>query len=148
MEETRLSRHFTLEELTLSQTASRKGIDNTPSLEVVAHLTRLAYCMEQVRALLGGPVRVTSGYRSPALNVAIGGAKNSAHMSGYAADFVCPSFGSPLEIVKAIAASSIKFDQCIQEGGAWVHISFDPAMRREVLTAHFHQGEAYYTEGV
>lgn len=147
MEETRLSRHFTLEELTFSQTAIRKGIDNTPSLEKVAHLTRLACCMEQVRALLGGPIRITSGYRSPALNAAVGGAKTSAHMAGYAADFVCPSFGSPLEIVKAIAASSIKFDQCIQEG-TWVHISFDPDMRREVLTAHFHHGEAYYTEGV
>ncbi len=147
MKETRISRHFTLEELTFSQTASRKGIDNKPPLEVVTHLTRLAYCMEQVRALLGGPVRITSGYRSQALNAAIGGAKNSAHMNGYAADFVCPSFGSPLEIVKAIAASSINFDQCIQEG-SWAHISFDPAMRCEVLTAHFHNGEAYYTEGV
>lgn len=143
----KLSDHFTLEELTFSQTASRKGIDNKPSLEAVAHLTRLAYCMEQVRALLAGPMRITSGYRSPALNAAVGGAKTSAHMSGYAADFVCPSFGSPLEIVKAIAASGINFDQCIQEG-TWVHISFDPAMRREVLTAHFHEGEAYYTEGV
>ena len=144
---TLLSRHFALEELTFSQTAGRKGIDNKPSLEVIAHLTRLAYCMEQVRALLGGPIRITSGYRSPALNAAIGGSKNSAHMSGFAADFVCPSFGSPIEIVKAIAVSNINFDQCIQEG-TWVHISFDPAMRREVLTAHFHQGEAYYTEGV
>ena len=147
MNETRLSRHFTLEELTFSQTAIRQGIDNKPSLEAVAHLTRLAYCLEQVRALLGGPVRITSGYRSPGLNAVVGGAKNSAHLSGYAADFVCPSFGTPLEIVKAIAASGIKFDQCIQEG-MWVHISFDPAMRREVLTAHFHNGEAYYTEGV
>ena len=144
---TLLSRHFAQEELTFSQTAGRKGIDNKPSLEVIAHLTRLAYCMEQVRALLGGPIRITSGYRSPALNAAIGGSKNSAHMSGFAADFVCPSFGSALEIVKAIAVSNINFDQCIQEG-TWVHISFDPAMRREVLTAHFHQGEAYYTEGV
>ena len=142
-----LSPHFTLEELAFSQAASRKGIDNKPSREVVAHLATLAEGLEKVRALLGGPIRITSGYRSPALNAAIGGAKNSAHMSGFAADFVCPSFGSPLDIVKAIAASSIKFDQCIQEG-MWVHISFDPDMRREVLTAHFHNGEAYYTEGV
>ena len=144
---TLLSRHFALEELTFSQTAGRKGIDNKPSLEVIAHLTRLAYCMEQVRALLGGPIRISSGYRSPALNAAIGGAKNSAHMSGFAADFVCPSFGSPIEIVKAIAASSIKFDQCIQEG-SWIHISFDPDMRRQVLTADFSTGTPRYTEGV
>ena len=143
----KLSEHFTLEELTFSQTAIRKGIDNTPSLEVVAHLTHLAGCLEQVRALLGGPVRITSGYRSPALNAAVGGSKASAHMSGYAADFVCPPFGSPLQIVKAIAASDIQFDQCIQEG-TWVHISFDPDARRQVLTAHFSNGKATYTEGV
>ena len=142
-----LTEHFTLEELTFSPTAERQKINNTPPLEAVAHLTTLAEGLEKVRALLGGPIRISSGYRSPELNAAIGGAKNSAHMSGFAADFVCPSFGSPLDIVKAIAASSIKFDQCIQEG-MWVHISFDPDMRREVLTAHFHNGEAYYTEGV
>lgn len=142
-----LSEHFTLEELTFSQTAVRKGIDNTPSLEVVAHLTRLADSLEKVRQLLGGPVRITSGYRSTVLNAAVGGSKKSAHMAGYAADFVCPSFGYPLKIVKAIAASDIQFDQCIQEG-TWVHISFDPDARRQVLTAHFSNGKATYTEGV
>lgn len=144
---TRLSPHFTLEELTFSQTAQRKGIDNAPSIEIVAHLTTLAEGLEKVRSLLGEPIHITSGYRCQLLNAAIGGARHSAHMAGYAADFVCPGFGSPLQIVKAIAQSDIAFDQCIQEG-TWVHISFDPAMRREVLTANFHQGEAYYTEGV
>ena len=142
-----LTEHFTLEELTFSPTAERQKINNTPSLEAVAHLTTLAEGLEKVRALLGGPIRITSGYRSPALNAAIGGAKNSAHMSGFAADFVCPLFGSPLDIVKEISTSSVNFDQCIHEG-TWVHISFDPDMRREVLTAHFHNGRAYYTEGV
>lgn len=141
---TRLSPHFTLEELTFSQTAQRKAIDNTPSLEVVAHLTTLANGLEDVRELLGQPIHVTSGYRCPSLNAAIGGAKHSAHMAGYAADFVCSGF-TPVQIVKAIARSGISFDQCIQEG-TWVHISFDPEMRKEVLTAHFHNGEAYYTE--
>ena len=92
-------------------------------------------------------IRISSGYRSPELNAAIRGAKKSAHLEGYAADFTCPSFGSPREVVRAIAASVIEFDQCIYEG-TWVHISFDPDARRHVLTAHFGQGGTTYTEGV
>ena len=142
-----LTEHFTLEELTFSPTAERQKINNTPSLEAVAHMTTLAEGLEKVRALLGGPIRISSGYRSPELNAAIRGARNSAHMAGYAADFTCPSFGNPKDVVRAIAASAIEFDQCIYEG-TWVHISFDPDMRRQVLTAHFGQGGTTYTEGV
>ena len=142
-----LTEHFTLEELTFSPTAERQKINNTPPLEAVAHLTTLAEGLEKVRALLGGPIRISSGYRSPELNAAIRGARNSAHMAGYAADFTCPSFGNPKDVVRAIAASAIEFDQCIYDG-TWVHISFDPDMRRQVLTAHFGQGGTTYTEGV
>lgn len=143
----KLTEHFTLEELTFSPTAERQKINNTPSLEAVAHMTTLAEGLEKVRALLGGPIRISSGYRSPELNSAIRGAKNSAHMTGYAADFTSPSFGSPKDVVRAIAASTIDFDKCIYEG-TWVHISFDPDARRQVLTAHFGQGGTTYTEGV
>lgn len=142
-----LTEHFTLEELTFSQMAARRGIDNTPSLEVVAHLTTLAEGLEKVRTLLGAPIRITSGYRSPALNAAIGGAKNSAHKEGYAADFICPAFGPPISVVKAIDLSDIRFDQLIYEG-TWIHISFDTDMRRQVLTADFSTGTTRYTEGV
>ena len=142
-----LTEHFTLEELTFSQMAVRRGIDNTPSLEVVAHLTTLAEGLEKVRAILGSPIRITSGYRSPALNAAIGGAKHSAHKDGYAADFICPAFGPPISVVKAIDLSDIRFDQLIYEG-TWVHISFDHDMRRQVLTADFSTGTTRYTEGV
>ncbi len=72
---------------------------------------------------------------------------DSAHVTGNAADFICPAFGVPLDIVKKIAASGVKFDQLIQEG-TWVHISFDPAMRQEVLTAHFVDGKATYQSGI
>lgn len=142
-----LSDHFTLEELTFSSTAQRLGIDNTPAPEIAAHLTTLAAGLEKVRALLGGPMRIDSGYRCPALNTAVGGAKASAHLEGYAADFVCPSFGTPLQIVKAIEASDIQFDKCIQEG-TWVHISFAPDARRILLTAHFGPNGTTYTQGV
>jgi hypothetical protein len=128
-----LSEHFDLTEFTTSQTASRKGIDNTPPAEVIDHLKKTAAHLEGVRSLLGRPLLISSGYRSAALNKAVGGVPLSAHTLGWAADFICPAFGSPLAICKALAASSIKFDQIIEEG-TWVHISFDPRMRGTVLT--------------
>ena len=147
---TQLTTHFSLEELTRSDTAVRLGIDNTPSDAILANLNVLAQGLEQVRSLLNifnRPVIISSGYRCPKLNKALHGASNSAHMNGYAADFICPDFGTPLDIVKRIATSDLQFDQVIQEG-TWVHISFDPKMRRDVLTAHFVNGVATYTNGV
>ena len=145
---TKLSEHFTLEELTFSATAQRKQIDNKPPAEVLDNMKRLAAGLEEVRTALGNkPMRINSGYRSPKLNRAVGGARLSAHMAGYAADFVCPDFGSPLKIVKALAATGIQFDKLIQEG-TWVHISFAPEARRQLLTAHFGPNGTSYTAGV
>lgn len=128
-----LSPNFSLEELTCSQTASRRGLDNTPPPEVLEHLKGTALRMEAVRDVLGdGPIVVSSGYRSPAVNAAVGGVANSAHCQGWAVDFICPAFGDPFAICKAVAASLIEFDQVIQEG-TWVHISFAPSMRRQCL---------------
>jgi hypothetical protein len=143
---TSLTDHFTLDELTRSSTAERMGIDNTVPDALLSHLFVLAVGLEQVRALLGFPLYIDSGYRCPMLNAVVGGAKQSAHMEGYAADFICPAFGDPLSIVKALEASGIKFDKCIQEGN-WVHISFDPAMRQQILTAHFGDQGTTYTVG-
>ncbi len=143
---TQLTAHFALEELTRSSTAERLAIDNTPSLETVARLTILAMGLEKVRALLGAPLSIDSGYRCPALNKAVGGVPDSAHVQGYAADFICPAYGSPLMIARAIADSGIDFDQVIQEG-TWVHVSFDPRLRRQLLTAHFGPAGTTYTGG-
>lgn len=143
----KLSDHFTLEELTVSETAVRKGLDNTPSLEIIENLKKLASSLEVVRAILGFPIHINSGYRSLAVNIAIGGSKTSAHMQGYAADFVCPQFGKPIDIVKKLANTKLAFDQLIQEGN-WVHISFDPKMRHQVLTANFINGKAQYVNGI
>lgn len=119
----RLSRHFTLEELVASQTATRRGIDNTPAPAVVRNLRRLAALLERIRVLLdGAPILVSSGYRCPALNVAVGGSKNSAHMAGLAADFTAPEYGTVLQVARRIAQSSLRYDQLIHEYGAWVHI--------------------------
>lgn len=142
-----LSQHFSLEELTHSDLATRKGIDNAPNVDQIENLKTLAGTLEQVRELLGHPIHINSGFRGIKLNAALGGAKASAHLEGLAADFVCPEFGTPQEICIEIAASNITFDQLIQEG-AWVHISVDPRFRLQVLTAHFEGGKATYTSGL
>lgn len=129
-----LSPHFALEELTISQTAARKGMSNDPSAVILARLEKtLTPGLERIRALLGKPLTINSGYRSPAVNKAIGGSPTSAHCQGYAADFICPAFGTPLEICEHLADKLDDFDQLIQEG-AWVHVSFDPRNRRQLLT--------------
>lgn len=131
----RLSPHFTLAELTASQTAARRGIDNSPPPEIVANLQATAGGMEKVREILGDQViTVSSGYRSPELNKAVGGSVGSAHRTGHAVDFNCYGFGSPLEVCEAIARSGLHYDQLIHEFGRWVHISFDPRGRRQNLT--------------
>jgi hypothetical protein len=127
----RLSRHFTLEELTASRIAAREGIDNTPAPAVRRNLRRLARVLEQVRSLLGGaPILVSSGYRSPALNAAVGGSRASAHTAGLAADFTAPAYGPPLEVARRIAASNLRYDQLIYEYGVWVHLGLAPGRRK------------------
>lgn len=130
-----LTENFTLEELTRSDAAARHNINNTPSKRVVARLRNLATQMEVVRAgaLQGHAVIASSGYRSRAVNAVVGGAATSDHLNGDALDFRAPSFGSVLDVCYAILKSGIKFDQLIYEYG-WVHISFGPRMRGQVLT--------------
>lgn len=138
-----LTPHFTLEEMIFSPEALRKGLDNTPSQIITDNLKMTAFNMEKVRELLGNPIHVTSGFRSPAVNVSVGGTLKSAHCQGYAVDFVCPTFGTPLEICRAIMKSDIKYDQLIFEG-TWVHIAFTPTNRRQNLKAIFSNGKATY----
>jgi hypothetical protein len=145
---TQLTVHFSLEELVHSDKAAELGIDNTPPKELLPNLLAVAVGLEQVRLLLGVPMRIDSGYRDPQLNDAVHGVHHSAHEEGYAADFVAPDFGTPEEIVERIAASGLEYDQVIQEG-TWVHLSFAPTMRKQVLTAHFSAsgGPTTYTLG-
>jgi len=141
------SRYFTLDELTFSDTATRLHIDNTPPAAIVDVLKDTAQRLDQVRDLLGGPVQIVSAYRSAALNSAMGGVAGSDYTTGRGVDFICRSFGTPLQICQRIIKSGIKFDQLIQEG-VWVHISFDPQMRNQVLTASFANGTTTYTNGL
>jgi zinc D-Ala-D-Ala carboxypeptidase len=119
-----LSAHFTLAEMTHSDTAIRKKISNLPGEDAIENLTRLCERMEEVRKLLGGKsIKVNSGYRGPALNKVIPGAsKTSDHMLGLAVDFTCASFGTPRQICDTIFCSTIKFKQIICEG-TWVHFA-------------------------
>lgn len=132
-----LTPHFTLEEMTASDTAARLGIDNTPSPAIVVELRKTAELLERVRLMLGTPLLVTSGYRCLALNRAIGSADTSAHLAGRAADFRSSDSGTPFQICKllAAAAAELDFDQLIWEFGAWVHIGRSAGKpRRQLLT--------------
>lgn len=143
---TPLSRHFHLEQLLHSDTALERGIDNSPDATALANLRELAAGLDRVQDLLGHPLNITSGFRCPALNAAVGGVATSQHCQGLAADFDCPEFGTPMDIALAIARSDIEFDQCIMEFGRWVHLSFAAAPRRRLLTIY--SGAEGYREGL
>ena len=153
-----MSDYFSIAEMTDNNLAVRMGIDNTPSLAILENLGATVSGLEKVRALFGLPLHVNSGYRCEELEMiyserdyqiwylrkALHNEDTSwscyladkAHPKGYAADFTCAQFGTPEEVIHAIANSNIQFDQCILEGN-WVHISFDPRMRRQLLTREF-----------
>ncbi|WP_295850294.1 D-Ala-D-Ala carboxypeptidase family metallohydrolase [uncultured Xylophilus sp.] len=124
----KLTEHFTLAELTASSKAQTLGIDNTPEQAIVPRLIRTAEMLERIRATLGRPVTVTSGYRCAELNRAVGGVTSSDHMQGHAADIVCPGYGTPTQIARTLAplVSVLGIGQLILEGvkgKQWVHVS-------------------------
>ena len=120
----RLSPHFSLEELTHSDIATRLDIDNTPWEEVIENLKFLAEELENVRSLLGHPMLISSGFRCHALNDYLGSKRTSSHTKGLAVDFICPGFGDPRSVVSAIVNANINYDQVILEYDRWVHLSF------------------------
>lgn len=117
-----LSEHFTYKELTDSDQAVRLRIDNTPPVFAVENLKRLCVILEEVRQVVGKPISVSSGYRCPKLNHAIGSRDTSQHILGCAADIKIDGV-KPDELMKAIIGAGIKFDQLIREYDRWVHIS-------------------------
>jgi zinc D-Ala-D-Ala carboxypeptidase len=132
---TPLTPNFMLSEFTDSQTAARKGIPNIPPMGSPerANLQRTAEVMEQVRTLLGDrPVLISSGYRSPVVNAAVGGSKSSAHMSGLACDFSCPAFGTPKAVCKKLEPhmKALGIDQLIHEYDQWVHLGLSAGTPR------------------
>lgn len=141
----KLSQHFTWREATFSATAHREGIDNTPPQAARENIERAAFGMEAVRSLLGDkPITVTSWFRSPAVNKAVGGSDTSSHLTGLAVDFV-PSGVSALLAAKAITNSPLIFDQLIYYPDEdRLHIGWaegDDEQRRELLTKR--RGKGY-----
>jgi len=117
---TQLTEHFTLEELT---TTDHREFDNTPNASETANLTRLADFLEQVKEAVGGkPVMVNSAFRSAQVNAAVGSKETSQHRIGCAADIRVPGM-TPDQVVKAIMAAGLAYDQLIREFDRWTHIS-------------------------
>ena len=132
-----LTPHFTLEELTASETAERNGWDNSPNDQELANLTRLADFLEQVKVVLDGKaIMISSGLRTKKVNDAVGSKDSSQHRIGCAADFRVPGM-TPDEVVRKIIASGISFDQVIREFDLWTHISIpnsdDTSPRKQAL---------------
>lgn len=129
-----LSEHFTLDELTHTD---HREFDNTPNSSEIANLIRLAGLLEDVKILLGGkPIMVNSAFRCKQVNDAVGSKDTSQHRLGCAADIRVPGM-TPDEVVKAVIASGIGFDQVIREFDRWTHISVpntkDMTPRRQAL---------------
>ena len=128
--------YFTIKELTRSATANSQGIDNTPTPEIRAKLeTLITGCLDPIRHIYGHPIIVSSGYRSQALNAAVGGVANSQHTKGEAADLVPASGGSLAGIFRA-AVQFGNYDQLIIEQSGkskWVHVSYTGTPRRRIL---------------
>jgi putative chitinase len=129
-----LSEHFTLDELTHTD---HRQFDNTPNATEMANLVRLAAFLEEVKEVLGGkPIMINSAFRSEAVNTAVGSRNTSQHRIGCAADLRVPGV-TPDEVVKAVIASGIGYDQIIREFDRWTHISVpntkDMTPRRQAL---------------
>ena len=128
----RLSKNFTLSELTKSQSAERLNLDNTPNAETIDNLRFLCdHILQPIRNALG-PLVVSSGYRSHALNRAIGGSATSQHMLGLAADIECPGMDNQ-KLAEWIYKNIPIWDQLIlefytpgQPQSGWVHVSINP----------------------
>lgn len=120
-------KYFKLSEFINSATAKRLGIDNTPTFEAVDNLNRLADYLDDIRAKFGKPISVSSGYRCPLLNKAVGGVVNSQHQKGLAADLVCDD----MESLEKVLMETGGFDQFIKEHrkgskSFWFHVSVCP----------------------
>jgi len=126
-----MAKYFTLSELTYSSTATNRGWSNTPTPVALSNLHRLMVYLDEIREAYGAPIRVSSGYRSPRLNKAVGGVPDSQHLYGLAADLVTEDLPRLFQVIQNLGG----FDQLIWEHprrGQWGHVSIaptDPAPR-------------------
>lgn len=150
-----LSANFTLAELSASDTATKKGLDNTPTPEVTKNLTVLAEnVLQKVRDHYGKSVKINSGYRAPEVNASVGGSKTSDHCKGMAADIEIAGIANP-DLAEWIV-KNLKFTQVILEfytqgvpDSGWVHVSYDPSnLKCQALTAVKENGKTVYKPGL
>ena len=150
-----LTTNFTLNELTQSETALRKGLDNAPTQDVISALQTLAVnVLQPVRDHYGRGVKVNSGYRSPEVNASVGGSKTSDHCKGFAADIEIPGVANAE--LAAYIRDELQFTQLILEfytpgvpDSGWVHVSYDPAnLKKQVMTATKRDGKTVYLPGL
>ncbi len=150
-----LTNNFSLKELTVSDTATRLGLDNTPNETVTANLKTLAEkILQPVREHYGKSVKVNSGYRAPEVNAAVGGSKTSDHCKGQAADIEITGVANG-DLAKYIA-ENFKFTQVILEfytqgvpDSGWVHVSYDSNdLKCQTLTAVKQNGKTVYLPGL
>lgn len=121
-----MARYFTLKELVYSDTAKKKGIDNTPNDAVVNNLNILMEQLDKIREKYGKPIYVNSGYRCPKLNAAVGGVKTSQHQLGVAVDLTTKSAAEDKKLYDLIV-KNFDYDQCIWERSGsvvWIHYSY------------------------
>lgn len=128
-------KYFTIEELYKSDIASKKKINNIPNSEIIGNLKQLIVnILDPLREEYGKPIMINSGYRCTELNKLVGGAKNSHHLTGYAADITA---GNPLKnkiLFELIQKLDLPFDQLIDEKKfSWVHVSYTPNPRKQIL---------------
>lgn len=142
----RVGKYFTLDEFTASQAAARRGLSNTPeqpALDAIKDLCK--HVLDPLRASVQNPVVISSGYRSAAVNAAVGGSRSSQHRLGQAADIIVPGL-PPNRVVSLIRSLNLPFDQLINEFNSWVHVSYGPRHRRQVLLAERNRsGATFYT---
>lgn len=151
----KLSKNLSYKEATYSDTALRLGIDNNPTMESLVNLTIVANNLFQpIRDWMGEPLHVTSGYRSPELNKAIGGSTNSQHCLGQAIDIDAQKYSKSIENSQIFQyiVDNLEFDQLIWEFGDlnnpdWIHVSYsvDSPNRNEILRAYRENGKTKYT---
>lgn len=127
-----ISKYFTWQEAITSAKATEIKDPNLPSIEQTKHILIAASNLDLIREKVG-PINVLSWYRSPTTNRAVGGATNSAHMDGWAIDCYSNTL-TPLELCEIASKSGVVFDQIIHEYGKWMHISFHPDSRGQLLT--------------
>lgn len=141
-------KYFSIKELTKSATAARKGIKNDPSIQEVKSLTALIEkVLDPLRDAYGKPIIVTSGYRCPKLNAAVGGSASSQHVKGEAADIrsVADTPEENKKLFDLIVKLGLPYDQLINEYNYdWVHVSFGPRHRRQRMKAIKSNGKTKY----